>query len=225
MGVVLSAEVTYSDGSEKTVNASWSSSDTTIASVNSTGQVYFSGKKGTVTITADYGGKTASQSTTVGDVRVDGLKIKGSLQYSTTPIQLQAYVVFSNGVKAPASHWAEVYIAALSQKGIVHGYQDGTFRPDRPITREEAVAMLSKLINVQAVTPQQSVSFKDIGQAWGKATIDYIASLGIVNGINSNEFAPDQNMTRAQAVVMLLRTLALDPVIGNQMRAEIAALD
>lgn len=45
-----------------------------------------------------------------------------------------------------AEHWAESYIAALAEKGIINGYADGTFRPDAPITRAETVAIINRAV-------------------------------------------------------------------------------
>lgn len=41
-------------------------------------------------------------------------------------------------------HWAEPYIALLTEKGIITGYPDGSFKPDAPITRAEAVAIINR---------------------------------------------------------------------------------
>ena len=43
-------------------------------------------------------------------------------------------------------HWAESFIALLTEKGIINGYTDGTFRPDMPITRAEAVAIINRTV-------------------------------------------------------------------------------
>ena len=44
-------------------------------------------------------------------------------------------------------HWAEQYIRQASALGWVQGYPDGTFGPDRPITRAEAVTMINRVLN------------------------------------------------------------------------------
>jgi len=41
--------------------------------------------------------------------------------------------------------WARATVAALAQAGYLSGYEDGTFRPDQPITRAEAVALISRI--------------------------------------------------------------------------------
>ncbi|MCL2814513.1 MAG: S-layer homology domain-containing protein [Oscillospiraceae bacterium] len=44
-------------------------------------------------------------------------------------------------------HWAWQYILAMSEKGYIAGYPDGTFRPDRHITRAEAITLLNRIQN------------------------------------------------------------------------------
>jgi N-acetylmuramoyl-L-alanine amidase len=46
----------------------------------------------------------------------------------------------------PPGHWAEAYIAAVRNSGIMVGYGDGTFRPDRPVTRAELAKVLNDIL-------------------------------------------------------------------------------
>ncbi len=61
-------------------------------------------------------------------------------------------------------HWAENEIARVAAKGWVKGYEDGTFKPDQPITRAEAVKLVNAILNR---TPDKNkmidgiVEFKD----------------------------------------------------------------
>ena len=54
-------------------------------------------------------------------------------------------------------HWAKDVIAAVSQAGILSGYEDGTFRPDQPLTRAEAVTIMNKLLGrgINTEAPQK----------------------------------------------------------------------
>lgn len=46
-------------------------------------------------------------------------------------------------------HFAEGYITHLKNQGIISGYEDGTFGPDNPITRAEAVVMINRLLKIE----------------------------------------------------------------------------
>ena len=50
----------------------------------------------------------------------------------------------------PADHWAAEAIMACAEAGIIVGYQDGTFRPEKEITRAEAVAMMSRAFGISS---------------------------------------------------------------------------
>ncbi|MBE3563328.1 MAG: S-layer homology domain-containing protein, partial [Hydrogenibacillus schlegelii] len=47
----------------------------------------------------------------------------------------------------PPGHWAEEAIRQVTGRGIMRGYEDGTFRPDRPVTRAELAAVVAHILN------------------------------------------------------------------------------
>ena len=46
-----------------------------------------------------------------------------------------------------SGHWASGSIAAAASQGWLEGYPDGTFRPDQPITRAEAITVINRILN------------------------------------------------------------------------------
>ncbi|MEC0093712.1 S-layer homology domain-containing protein [Paenibacillus macquariensis] len=105
-------------------------------------------------------------------------------------------------------HWAEDAIIALSSSGIISGYEDGTFKPDRQITRAEIISIISKLVVLKTTSSQGT--FKDIDGVWNKDQIQAAASMGLVNGQSTDHFAPQSNATRAEALTIILHALELD---------------
>ncbi|MFF2480932.1 S-layer homology domain-containing protein [Paenibacillus sp. NPDC058071] len=105
-------------------------------------------------------------------------------------------------------HWAEESIIALSSNGVISGYPDGTFKPDRPITRAEMISIISKLV-VLKTNPSQDI-FKDIDGIWNKDQITAAATMGLVKGQSTDRFAPQSNATRAEALTIILHALELD---------------
>lgn len=105
-------------------------------------------------------------------------------------------------------HWAAAAINALAGTGIISGYSDGTFKPDQEITRAEIIAIIAKLVELKpAVT---NAGFADIDGAWNKAQINAAAQMGIISGVAEGRFSPDKVATRAEALTILLRVLALN---------------
>jgi hypothetical protein len=64
-----------------------------------------------------------------------------------------------------AGHWSEKYVNAFTQAGYVDGFPDGTFQPDAPITRAQAVVLINRVTGAakrsNAETPA-SASFADL---------------------------------------------------------------
>ena len=46
-----------------------------------------------------------------------------------------------------ADRWSEPYIKQAIRCGIIKGYEDGTFKPEKPITREEVAVIITNLLN------------------------------------------------------------------------------
>lgn len=56
--------------------------------------------------------------------------------------------VFSD---VPINHWAYPYISEMVERGVISGYDDGTFQPDKPVTRAEAAKMMASIANVPKI--------------------------------------------------------------------------
>lgn len=103
-------------------------------------------------------------------------------------------------------HWAEKAISEIMQRDILSGYPDGTFQPDRSITRAEFTYLL---VNALKLTGSTDKVFDDTQNHWAREAISIAYHLGIVNGYNETEFGPYDPLTREQAAVMLVNALDL----------------
>ncbi|GIP32296.1 family 10 glycosylhydrolase [Paenibacillus sp. J2TS4] len=104
--------------------------------------------------------------------------------------------------------WAQPAISLAVKAGIINGYEDGSFRPDAQISRAEMAAMIIRALTVE-VQSNHSTSFADDADipVWAKGYVAAAAQEGIIRGREGNQFAPNEQATRAEAVVMLLRML------------------
>lgn len=98
----------------------------------------------------------------------------------------------------------------LQDLGIICGYEDGTFRPDNTITRAEftkiVVCMMDK--EKEAKSASGFTGFFDVDIAsWHTHYIRYAVSRDILAGYADGSFRPDNTITVAEAVTILLRTL------------------
>lgn len=111
-----------------------------------------------------------------------------------------------------AGHWAEASIREAVKQGIITGYPNGSFQPDRTVTRAEFTVMLAKALKLQ--NTEGALSFKDSDRigSWARTAISQAVALGIIQGDNNSNFRPDAPVTRAEMAVMLARALQLAPV-------------
>lgn len=102
-------------------------------------------------------------------------------------------------------HWAKGYINAAADKGIVNGYEDGSFRPDNNITRAEFAKIIAKLTEKEV--HEKSAGFSDAKGHWAEAYIAVLAEKGVITGYEDNTFRPDNPITRAEAVAIINRAV------------------
>lgn len=103
------------------------------------------------------------------------------------------------------SHWAAGAIGAVKAAGYIRGYPDGTFRPEKPVTRAEVSALLYSAFPVQPKAP--APVFRDLKGHWAERVISELAAAGVVEGYADGTFRPDQAMKRADLAVALWRLL------------------
>jgi S-layer homology domain len=110
----------------------------------------------------------------------------------------------------PPTYWATPYIAELTQRGILQGFPDGTFQPDKPVTRAEFAGIVSKAFEKSQTKP--SLAFEDLPtNYWAKGAIDESIQTGFMNGYPGGIFRPDQPIPVSQLQVALATGLNLKP--------------
>jgi len=102
-------------------------------------------------------------------------------------------------------HWAKKDIEWLAMKGIIEGVDDTHFKPDAKVTRAQFAAMISKALNLQTSTTV--APFDDVPQgAWYAEAVRSAYAAGIIKGVANKSFAPEQEITREEMTVMLMRS-------------------
>ena len=107
-----------------------------------------------------------------------------------------------------AGDWFNNAVSTLSNAGIIAGYEDGSFRPNGYITRAEFATIAARFFDA---TYSGKDLFPDIDGHWAKDYINQAANKGFVNGYEDGTFRPDRNITRAEAVTLVNRTLDRHP--------------
>lgn len=95
------------------------------------------------------------------------------------------------------------YIEYLGNQQIINGYPDGSYQPDQTITRSEAATMLVQAMGVD--TSGVSAPFPDVASDyWGYSYIAAAYQKGYVKGFEDGSFRPEQEISRAEALTMVL---------------------
>jgi len=124
-----------------------------------------------------------------------------------------------------ASDWYSGAIGTANAYGLLNGYEDGTFRPNEAITREQAMRMLSKAIELTGLPTGTSVqgteqllqAFNDADRisAWAVSGAADSVSAGLVSGRADNLLAPKAYITRAEVATMMQRLLQKSDLINE----------
>ena len=103
--------------------------------------------------------------------------------------------------------WFYVYVASAKKAGIINGRSETQFSPVDNITRAEAVIMIHNVLKSKGCdfSGEESVEFADISglNDITREKVLQTASLGIIMGRDKNTFAPQENLTRAEAAVII----------------------
>ncbi|MGN7763315.1 cadherin-like beta sandwich domain-containing protein [Paenibacillus sp. 22594] len=124
-----------------------------------------------------------------------------------------------------SSDWYSSAVQTAYRYQLVSGFENGTFRPDDFITREQAMTMIAQAMHLTGLSAKLSSSstaellgsFTDTGEASAWALDSIAASLqaGLITGRSGTELAPQSYVTRAEVAVMLQRLLQKSGLIQS----------
>ncbi len=100
----------------------------------------------------------------------------------------------------------EEAVKILNGLGIINGYPDNTFKPENQITRAEFSTIVTKLLNLD-ISDDEDIIFNDVENHWAKPYINKIYRKGLVSGYPDGTFKPQNNITYAEAITILVNGL------------------
>ena len=102
----------------------------------------------------------------------------------------------------PSNFWAYESITKMTKEGIMSGYRNGTFKPNDPLSREEAASLFSNMIG-DTPSIMLASSFSDItSDRWSSLAIESVARANIISGYGDNTYRPEQYMSRQEFAVV-----------------------
>ena len=120
-------------------------------------------------------------------------------------------------------HWAERAIMENFRKGWMNGYSDATFRPQRQLTRAEAITVVVRAFHPPEGTPGTSPRrFEDVPAAhWAYGPILEAENAGWLTAFAGTRLQPELPLTRAEAVGLLARAAGTAPLTGTSSFADV----
>ncbi|WP_369594329.1 S-layer homology domain-containing protein [Lysinibacillus pakistanensis] len=113
----------------------------------------------------------------------------------------------------PSDHYAAGAIAFVKERGIMNGDVNGNFHASENITRAQMATVVANFKQL-SVEENVAITFNDTKGHWAQWIIEANRAAGIINGRQNGSFAPDEHLTRAQAVVMMNRMFERGPLQG-----------
>lgn len=117
-----------------------------------------------------------------------------------------------------ANHWAAAQIKELSEKGVIVGYPDGTFKPDDNVSRAEFACMAIRALGQEHTTVAQPVNFTDITpDFWAYDMIQRALYFELISCPESNVsggqlFRPYDSVSHSEAVTVAVNALTTETI-------------
>lgn len=125
---------------------------------------------------------------------------------------MPAQVAHANSASDISGHWASKQIQEWIDKGYVRGYEDGSFKPNNPITRAEFAVLVNKSFGFTETIP---VFFNDVSEAdWFYGAIATARAAGYIGGYEDGSMKPNSPITRQEAAAIVAKLKDLDKNSG-----------
>ena len=113
-----------------------------------------------------------------------------------------------------STHWAAKQIEELTEKGVIVGYPDGSFKPDADVTRAEFATMAIKALGQEHANVVQKIEFKDISEDhWAYDSIEKAVYFDLISNEDKEQnFRPDDSVSRAESITVAVNALTTETI-------------
>ncbi|ODU54356.1 MAG: hypothetical protein ABT01_08725 [Clostridium sp. SCN 57-10] len=130
-------------------------------------------------------------------------------------------VVFADA----ATHWAKDSINDMGSRMVVTGIGNGTYEPERSITRAEFAAIIVRALGL--AQSEGESGFGDVARSdWFNGYVGTAVEYGLITGYDSTSYGPNDAITREQAMAILARAMkktGLDTTLTDSQSAALLA--
>lgn len=154
------------------------------------------------------------------------LQVKPERQQKVKQALEQAQSQVTGDYADTKSHWGSQAIKKAKALGLVKGYEDGTFRPEAPLSTLEATVLAVRLAETLGTDEDTTDTDEDTTETdentedavstlpdWSQDSVKKANALKI---ININRYHSQVQATRAQAAIMIAKALNLEPIISSE---------
>ena len=126
------------------------------------------------------------------------LMIARAMNYDSNPDVTSAFPDVAD------DHWAKAAINFCYQNDIIRGYEDGEFKPDRYVTRQEVAAILARAFNLEEISSEEYPDDASIA-SWASEDVYKAKAAGLMKGdADTGNFRPTSLLNRAEAATILM---------------------
>lgn len=115
----------------------------------------------------------------------------------------------------PDRYWAAKNIMELSEQGVVSGYTDGTFRPDRTVSQVEAVCMVVRALGLQASSSDTLPQVPFSVPKWAEEDVKLALQRGVLK--STDQFSANTGASRAWVARLLVRMIDKETEAQEQL--------
>ena len=113
----------------------------------------------------------------------------------------------SNFTDVKDTDWFAEAVKWAQSQGLIKGYEDGTFKANNLVTRQELAVIIERFLKIHGITMEEikELSYKDLDTlpAWSKDAIIAMAKIGLAEGQTEEMYNPASQFTREELAVML----------------------
>ncbi|MDY3711581.1 MAG: S-layer homology domain-containing protein [Agathobaculum sp.] len=145
-----------------------------------------------------------------GDYMPDGMMSRAQL--AATLNRIMDYQTESDDIArctdVPADAWYRADMAKALAAGYMRGTSADTMSPEEPVTREQALVMIARVLGLQEADPALLDKFSDVGEisAYAKGALAALVQAGYITGNANGQLQPRKALTRAEGVSALSRS-------------------
>ena len=108
--------------------------------------------------------------------------------------------------------WSYDAIGAVEEEGIMTGFGDGAFRPNKILNRAEALVLLFRTKKLEYENTSAQPQFSDVpANQWFSDAVAEATNQGWVNGFSDGTFRPGKDLNRAEFAIILMRAFDMEP--------------